>query len=71
MPFQLVDGVEAIMPMEYIIPSLRITVLIGMKDREALEERLTVRGTRGKMILRWLSPKVIKEARKVLARSTY
>lgn len=28
------------MPMEYIVPSLRITVLTGMTDRNALEERL-------------------------------
>ena len=39
-PFRLVYGTKAIMPMEYIVPSLRITVLIGMTDREALEERL-------------------------------
>jgi len=31
---------EAIMPMEYIVPSLRIIVLKGMIDREALEQRL-------------------------------
>ena len=29
------------MPMEYIVPSLRIEVLIGMMDHRALEERLT------------------------------
>lgn len=40
-PFKLVYGVEAIMPMEYIMPSLHITMLIGMMDRGALEERLT------------------------------
>ena len=28
------------MPMEYIVPSLRIIVLKGMIDREALEQRL-------------------------------
>jgi len=39
-PFQLVYGMEAIMPMEYIVPSLCIAMLIGMTDREALEERL-------------------------------
>ena len=39
-PFQLVYGIEAIMPMEYIIPSLRIAALTGMMDCEALEERL-------------------------------
>ena len=39
-PFQLVYGMEAVMPMEYIVPSLRITMLTGMTDHEALEERL-------------------------------
>lgn len=41
-PFRLVDRVEAVMPMEYIMPSLRIAALMGMTDREALEERLTL-----------------------------
>lgn len=40
-PFRLVYGVEAVMPMEYIVPSLCIVVLTGMKDHGALEERLT------------------------------
>ena len=39
--FRLVYVVEAIMPMEYIMPTLRIAVLIGMTDRRALEERLS------------------------------
>ena len=39
-PFQLVYGMEAVMPTEYITPSLRIAVLIGMMDRRALDERL-------------------------------
>eukprot|EP00253_Pinus_taeda_P001959 PITA_01959 len=39
-PFRLVYGVEVVMPMEYILPSLRIAVLTGMMDHEALEERL-------------------------------
>lgn len=39
-PFWLVYGVEAVMLMEYIIPSLRIIVLIGMMDHKALEETL-------------------------------
>lgn len=39
-PFRLVYGVEVVMPMEYIVPSLRIAAFIGMADREALEERL-------------------------------
>ena len=28
------------MPMEYIVPSLRITAAMGMDDVEALEERI-------------------------------
>lgn len=39
-PFGLVYGVEAIMPMEYIMPSLCIVALIGMKDPGALKERV-------------------------------
>eukprot|EP00253_Pinus_taeda_P011758 PITA_11758 len=38
-PFPLVYGTEALMPMEYIVPSLQIAALIGMSDHEALEER--------------------------------
>lgn len=40
-PLRLVYGVEVVMPMEYIVPSLRIVALIGMVDCGALEERLT------------------------------
>ena len=40
-PFWLVYGVEAVMPMEYIILSLCIVALTGMTDRGTLEERLT------------------------------
>ena len=39
-PFRLVYGVEAIMPMEYIVPSLRIEALTGMIDHGGLEKRL-------------------------------
>ena len=39
-PFQLVYGMEAVMPMEYIVPSLCIATFTRMTDREALEERL-------------------------------
>ena len=41
-PFRLVYGVEAVMPMEYIVPSLRIVALTGMTDCRALEERLAL-----------------------------
>ena len=37
-PFKLVYGQEAVMPMEYIVPSLHIAAEIGMDDAEALEE---------------------------------
>lgn len=39
-PFRLVYGVEAVMPMEYNVPSLCIAALIGMSNCRALEERL-------------------------------
>lgn len=39
-PFRLVYGTKAVMPMEYIVPSLRIVAITCMSDREPLEERL-------------------------------
>lgn len=39
-PFRLVYGIEVVMPMEYIVPSLCIAVLIAMVDHGAWEERL-------------------------------
>eukprot|EP00253_Pinus_taeda_P030957 PITA_30957 len=39
-PFRLVYEVEAVIPMEYIVPSLHIAMLMGMTDRGALEDRL-------------------------------
>ena len=39
-PFKLVYGKEAVMPMEYIIPSLCIASATGMDDAEELEERV-------------------------------
>ena len=39
-PFQLVYGVEVVMPMEYILPTLCITTFTSMTNHEALEERL-------------------------------
>lgn len=38
MPFRLVYGVEVVMPIKYIVPSLNIASLTGMANREALEE---------------------------------
>ena len=38
--FQLVYGQEAIMPMEYIIPSLRVAQITGMADTDTVNESL-------------------------------
>ena len=40
-PFRLVYGQEAVMPMEYIVPSLRISDFIEMDDPTIITERLT------------------------------
>ena len=37
-PFRLGYGVEVVIPMEYIVPSLCIAAFIGMVDHRALEE---------------------------------
>jgi len=37
-PFRLVYGIEVVMPMEYIFPSLCIVALTRMVDHRALEE---------------------------------
>ena len=39
-PFRLVYGQEAVVPMEYIVPSLRISTLTEMTDTDAIEEIL-------------------------------
>jgi len=39
-PFRLVYGVEFVMSMEYIMPSLHIATFTNMANREALEEQL-------------------------------
>ena len=39
-PFRLAYGQEAIMPMEYIIPSLRVAILTNMADEDSVKERL-------------------------------
>ena len=38
--FRLAYGHEAIMPMEYIIPSLRVAILTDMADEDCLKEIL-------------------------------
>ena len=39
-PFKLTYGQEVVMPMEYIIPSLKIVVLTDLAYEETVEERL-------------------------------
>ena len=39
-PFRLAYGQEAIMPMEYIIPSLRVAIITDMADEDSLKKIL-------------------------------
>lgn len=39
-PFKVAYGQEVVMPMEYIVPSLRVIALTDMVDEETLNERL-------------------------------
>ena len=39
-PFRLAYGQEVVMPMEYIIPSLKVATLIDMTDEDTMNERL-------------------------------
>jgi transposase InsO family protein len=39
-PFKLVYGLEAIVPMEYLVPSLRIVAFTDMDDTGIVQERL-------------------------------
>ena len=38
-PFKLAYGQEVVMPMEYVVPSLKIAVLTKMTDVEIVNER--------------------------------
>jgi hypothetical protein len=40
-PFKLVYGIEVVVPMEYLVPSLRITSFTGIDDTGTVQERLT------------------------------
>ena len=40
-PFRLVYGQEAVMPMEYIVPSLRIPHITEITDADTMNERLS------------------------------
>jgi hypothetical protein len=39
-PFKLVYGLEAVVPMEYLVSSLRIAAFIDMDDTGVVQERL-------------------------------
>jgi hypothetical protein len=39
-PFKLVYGLEAVVPMEYFVPRLRIPAIIDMDDIGVVQERL-------------------------------
>jgi hypothetical protein len=39
-PFKLVYGLEAVVPMEYLVPSLRIATFIGMDDTDIVQDKL-------------------------------
>ena len=39
-PFKLAYGQEVVMPMEYIVPSLRVVVVTDMTNEDTLKERL-------------------------------
>ena len=39
-PFKLASGQEVVMPMEYIVPSLRVATLIDMADVDIVNEIL-------------------------------
>jgi hypothetical protein len=40
-PFKLVYGLEAVVPMEYLVPSLRIATFTNMDDIDVVKESLT------------------------------
>jgi hypothetical protein len=39
-PFKLVYDLEVVVPMEYLVPSLRIATFTGMDDTNAVQDRL-------------------------------
>jgi hypothetical protein len=39
-PFKLVYGLEAVVPMEYLVPSLRIASFTGMDDTCVVQDSL-------------------------------
>ena len=49
--FKLVYGQEVVMPMEYIVPSLRVVALTEMTDVDVVEETFTSVNTFGRRTL--------------------
>jgi hypothetical protein len=39
-PFKLIYGLEAVVPMEYLVPILRIGAFRGMDDTDIVQDRL-------------------------------
>jgi hypothetical protein len=39
-PFKLVYGLEVVVPMEYLVPSLRSATFTGMDDIDVVQDRL-------------------------------
>jgi hypothetical protein len=39
-PFKLFYGLEAVVPMEYLVPSLRIAIFIDMDDIGTVQDKL-------------------------------
>jgi hypothetical protein len=39
-PFKLVYGLEVVVPMEYLVPNLRIEAFIGMDDTGIVQDRI-------------------------------
>jgi hypothetical protein len=40
-PFRLAYGQEAFIPMEFLVPSMRIAAMTDLMDSNAIEERLS------------------------------
>jgi hypothetical protein len=39
-PFKLVYGLKAVVPMKYLVPSLRIAAFVGMDDTNVVQDRI-------------------------------
>jgi hypothetical protein len=66
-PFKLVYGLEVVVPMEYLVPSLRIASFTGMNDTDVDQNMLdSVDGTRGRQVHCRISSAGSKRMRKGL-----